>query len=403
MLNNTSYGTIYFGVDDDGEILGINNNEISVDKIKEKVNKIEPKIIPDINVIPLNESKSYITVEANENNIPYSYDGRYYIRNFSSTERASNDTLRKMLLSSSPDYLTFKKSPNQLLTFNSLSAYLLLHNNYFNHNKETYKSYKLLDNQGDFNYLAYLLSDQNKISIRIYRYGGTAKTKMISMTDYGNKCIIESIDEILINLKGINTTAVNLDNKNRKEQDLFIFQCVREAVVNAFAHNNWLMESPTIFIFSDRLEIVSYGGLPFGLELKNFYNGESKPVNIALLDILIKCKFAEHSGHGIPTIIKHYDKNVFKIKTESVNVTLPYSFVIQGKITSSKQKIKKINKNQELVYEFLKKNGDLTIAELSKKSKLSESGIKKIIKALQDKNLLERVGSQKTGHWHTKI
>lgn len=403
MLNNTSYGIIYFGVDDDGEILGIKNSEISIDKIKEKVNKIEPKIYPNIELLQIDNLKSYVKVEANENNGPYSYDGRYYVRNYTSTEKATNEILRKIILDSSPDYLTSKKSPIQLLTFNALSAYLQRYNHLFRNSIESYKTYKLLDNQNDFNYLAYLLSDQNDLSIRVYRFAGIKKTKMIKMDDFGHKCIIETIDEILTSLESINLTAVNLENKQRQEVRLFNYPCVKEATINAFAHNNWLKESPCIYIFDNRIEIHSQGGLPYNLKLKNFYNGESKPVNISLLDILIKVKFAEHSGHGVPTIIEGYGKNVFAIEDDSITVNIPFSYMAEETLLPIIKNIQELNSNQLKVYTLLQKNGNLTISQLSKKLKLSESGIKKILKKLQDMNLLERVGSQKTGHWHIRI
>jgi len=43
-------------------------------------------------------------------------------------------------------------------------------------------------------------------------------------------------------------------------------------------------------------------------------------------------------------------------------------------------------------------NSLMTIEELCEKTKLSESGVKKIIKKLKDENLLLRVGSLKGGH-----
>jgi ATP-dependent DNA helicase RecG len=56
--------------------------------------------------------------------------------------------------------------------------------------------------------------------------------------------------------------------------------------INACLHNEWTnMVPPSIFIYDDRLEIVSYGSLPFDLSLDEFFSETSKPVNRALMII----------------------------------------------------------------------------------------------------------------------
>ena len=59
-------------------------------------------------------------------------------------------------------------------------------------------------------------------------------------------------------------------------------------------------------------------------------------------------------------------------------------------------------KSNQKILSLIKKNNDITISELSDKSKLSQSGVKKILKKLKDDNVLMRVGSLKGGHWEIK-
>ncbi len=66
-----------------------------------------------------------------------------------------------------------------------------------------------------------------------------------------------------------------------------------------------------------------------------------------------------------------------------------------------KESKKSDQKSDQKIIEQIKKNNKITIKELSEKTKLSESGVKKIIKKLKEKNLLIRVGSLKGGHWET--
>ena len=66
---------------------------------------------------------------------------------------------------------------------------------------------------------------------------------------------------------------------------------------------------------------------------------------------------------------------------------------------SSKSNYKSNQKSNQKIISLIKKNSLITIKELCEKTKLSESGVKKVIKKLKDENLLMRVGGLKGGHW----
>lgn len=61
------------------------------------------------------------------------------------------------------------------------------------------------------------------------------------------------------------------------------------------------------------------------------------------------------------------------------------------------------NKSAQKVLMLLYENGNLTRDELSERTGLSLGGIKKIINSLRENGLIERVGSNKTGHWKVKV
>ena len=53
--------------------------------------KIEPRIYADIQEQTDDNGKKYIKITVSGLDIPYSFDGRYYLRNVSADEQASND------------------------------------------------------------------------------------------------------------------------------------------------------------------------------------------------------------------------------------------------------------------------------------------------------------------------
>jgi predicted HTH transcriptional regulator len=59
-------------------------------------------------------------------------------------------------------------------------------------------------------------------------------------------------------------------------------------------------------------------------------------------------------------------------------------------------------KSNQKILSLIKKDNKITIKQICEKTKLSESGVKKVIKKLKDEEKLVRVGSLKGGHWEVK-
>ena len=107
MLNKHGEGNVYFGVSDNGDVIGMDIGKDTLMDIRNRIrDRIEPRIYADIKDYTDDNGKKYIKVSAKGTDIPYSYDGRYYVRNVSADEQASNDILRKMLASSDADMFT---------------------------------------------------------------------------------------------------------------------------------------------------------------------------------------------------------------------------------------------------------------------------------------------------------
>ncbi len=83
MLNKHGEGTVYFGVKNNGEVIGQKDlNENTLRDVSRKIAEwIKPQIIPNI-ALELIDDKKVIKVFAKGNNIPYSAFGTYYSRSF---------------------------------------------------------------------------------------------------------------------------------------------------------------------------------------------------------------------------------------------------------------------------------------------------------------------------------
>ena len=107
MLNRNGKGTVYFGVDDNGMV----NKKITVGKntfsdIRNRSREmIDPQVVLKIEEHKNEEGNTYISVYANGHDIPYSFDGKFYIRTGDADEKISTNILRKMLLRGETDIL----------------------------------------------------------------------------------------------------------------------------------------------------------------------------------------------------------------------------------------------------------------------------------------------------------
>jgi ATP-dependent DNA helicase RecG len=59
----------------------------------------------------------------------------------------------------------------------------------------------------------------------------------------------------------------------------------------------------------------------------------------------------------------------------------------------------KLGDKQKLILEFIRKNPQISLAQLSKNVKISQTAIENNIKKLKQKGILTRIGPAKGGHW----
>lgn len=128
------------------------------------------------------------------------------------------------------------------------------------------KNEELLDEDGNYNIQAELLADENRFSIKVVRFEGNDKgTKILLRNEYGYQYLIAAMKNAqnfcaeVVN----QTKTVFHENGYREDVPLFDKGAFREAWYNACLHNDWVDGTPpAIYIFNNRLEIISTGGLP---------------------------------------------------------------------------------------------------------------------------------------------
>ena len=255
----------------------------------------------------------------------------------------------------------------------------------------------MLTKKGTFNYLADILADNNNVSIKVVRFKGKDKMEMVSRNEFGFKCLLLSMKSAYDYVAALDEVRVDLNTDMiRKEFQLSDLAVFDEAWTNACLHNKWIKNvPPAIYIFDDRIEIVSTGGLPYDFSEDEFFAGISRPVNIGLQRIMGRLGMVEQTGHGVLKIVGTYGKQVFDIAENHITVTIPFAFVPSFKQTSYDG----LTISEKKVLAAIKNNPTATIAVLSDITKIGKTRLSEIIRKLKGTNRIGRIGKTKGGYW----
>jgi ATP-dependent DNA helicase RecG len=96
--------------------------------------------------------------------------------------------------------------------------------------------------------------------------------------------------------------ATTLDGARRIERPVYPPEVLREGIVNALIHRDYLLTSTDIelAIYKDRLEIISPGRLPNGITPERMRTGCRAARNQLLKDVMRDYGYLEHMGMGVP-------------------------------------------------------------------------------------------------------
>ena len=334
-LNHRDGGAIYIGIDDKThKSVDIGNIDSLQLKIKDRIkNNINPSTMGLFDVIVENiDHKDIIKIIiASGSEKPYylSKNGMSpkgcYIRVGSASEPMSTKMIESLFSRRVRNSISNIMSINQNLNFEQLKIYysetLLKLNDKFAQNLE------LLTADGKYNYAAYLLADNNGLSIKVAKYAGLDRVDLIENEEYGYCCLVKATKSVLEKLKIENRTFTRITASKREEKRLLNEVAVREAVINAIIHNDYTHEIPPKFeLFTDRLEITSAGRIPAGFDLEEFFMGYSVPQNKVLMRVFRDLDLVEHMGSGIPRILRHYSKTVYQFSKNFISVKCNLKF-----------------------------------------------------------------------------
>lgn len=409
-LNSKDGGNIYIGVADNGKIIGLNGNiDLLQRKIKDRIiSNIEPSVLGlfDIEVLETDNKKYLNIIVARGLEKPYHLKGMgmtpdsCFIRIGSSNERMDEHLINKLFRERTKNSLKNIVSPNQNLTFRDLKIYYTEKG--FDVGENFEKQLDLYTADGKYNYVAYLLADENRVSIKVAKYAGTDVDELIENYEFGYCSLVKATHRVLEKFITENKIFAKITYPERKEQPMYDYKAVREVIINAIVHNDWSNEYPPKFeFFSDRLEVSSFGGIQNEFTEEEFLQGYSAPKNPELMRVFKDLELVEHLGTGIRRILKRYDKSIYRFFPHFIIVSIKYN---ENNFKYNNQNINvmpylNLTKVQEGIISLIEDRPSITQEEMAKLLGVTSRTIRNHIKYLVDKEYIIRIGADKNGKW----
>lgn len=194
-----------------------------------------------------------------------------------------------------------------------------------------------------------------------------------------------------------------------------------ELLVNALVHRDYLVSAPIrLFIYDNRIEIISPGHLPNNMTVEKMLTGNSNIRNPILASYVAQGFLPYHGlGSGVGRALdgwplidfsNDHDKCLFTATVHRKPVSeldiMEFSPTVSGKTEEMSLKTDGMSgKTGEmsgkivLIIRAIKTNPKVTIPELATTLGIVERSVKRYLQKLQREGFIRRVGPDKGGHW----
>ena len=212
--------------------------------------------------------------------------------------------------------------------------------------------------------------------------------------------LLKSVYNVLDYLDNFNMPAIKITYPKRVEKYLIDKTALREAVINAIVHNDYVRGgSPLFEIYDDRINIVSYGGLVGGLTEEEFFSGCLMPRNRELMRVFRDMELVENFGFGMHRILQAYDRSIFKISENFVMTEFKYNEEVmkQVRIPVGSDKNEPVNKPVKFkkatqqVLECLQRKSNITIDAMVEEIGIARETVKLALKTYAERDSYEEL------------
>lgn len=410
ILNKRQAGSLYFGVNNSGDVIGMNVGKKTESDIASKIsNTIEPSFEFEINTKDDSEGKNFIEINFHGDSRPYKCKGIYYYRNGERSEIMPTFILEKFILQRQKDYSTWENEVSSSTIEgidDELVKKVMETGNESNKIKHPYvntldslKYLHLLSKEGNVNNAGEVLFSKNEpINIRLATYGGGDETVCIDMSRaYGNIfTLIERSYEYVLSKLNYSFKKVDGELKRQTLSEIPSL-AIRELILNIFAHSNYALPiEPSVSIFSNRISFFSPGVFPVNATPEEFARKEIDPIdkNAKILKTLYISNYIEHFGTGFTTIFEKLSENKLSYEYKDKRNGFEFAIFRKGEYVIDDE-----DSDYAKVLSLIRQDNYIKIDSIASLIGKSRPTVSRIIAALQENGKLTKTGPNKNVKW----
>lgn len=407
---NTKGGTLYIGVRNDGSIVGVEN----ADRVTLQLNNmIWDSIKPDVtmfvhyNTQRIADKDIVVVTIQKGTDRPYYLSSKgltpsgVYVRNGTSSDPASDAAIRKMIKETDGDSFESMRSLEQNLSFDAAKGQFEKQNIPFDPAKM--QTLGMVTADGIYTNIALLLSDQCTSTIKAAAFAGNDKGTFQDRREFGGS-LFQQMEELYSYLDMRNQTKATFDGLYRIDTRDYPEEALRETLLNSLVHRDYSFSASTLVsVYHDRIEFVSVGGLPTGIELDDIMLGLSVCRNPKLAAVFYRLQLIEAYGTGMPKIMKAYAESKVKPKIEvssnAFKITLPNRNAVANKAGAPAGEPKS---GEKLILDFIGSNGYIVRSDVDQLLDVSQSTANRILKNMVAEGLIYQDGNGRRTKYRRK-
>ncbi len=397
---NTDGGMIKVGVDDNGNVVGMDDIDETYNQI---TNGIRDAIMPDVTMFVKYtlEDNGVIKIMVSEGSAkPYYLKAKglkpsgVYTRQGASCVPASYEQIRQMIKEADGDVFEEMRSIQQELTFHSAADAFDRY-----HVKFEEKKYRVLGitdlSKSLYTNLALLLSDQCQHTIKVAVFADMENTAFRDSREFSGS-VLKQLDDTFTYLRLCNKTLATFKGLERIECPDYPEEAVREVLLNAIVHRDYSFSGSTIININDReMEFISIGGLLYGLSADDIRSGISQPRNKNLAELFHRLHLIEAYGTGIRKIYKLYHQCAaqprIEVTANTFKMILPnMNYRDAGNPLS--EAVPVLSEQKRRILAYVENNGTITEREIGEILDVRRTRAYTLAKQMCDEGLLDCVG-----------
>ena len=311
-----------------------------------------------------------------------------YVRSGTSADPASDTAIRRMIKETDGDSFEAARSLAQDLTFKSAAAEFERHGVGFDQPKM--KTLGIVTQDGIYSNLGLLLSDQCPATIKAATFSGVDQRFFQDRREFDGS-LFSQMNDLYDYLELRNRTKASFDGLYRIDKKDYPEEAVREAMMNCLVHRDYSYSASTLVsVYDDRIEFVSIGGLPSGVEMDDIMLGFSVCRNPKLAAVFYRLKLIEAYGTGIPKIMRVYEgsglKPVIETTSNAFKITLPNrnAAALAAKVPTGEE---------ETVIGYIREHGSITRKETDALLNVSQTTSSRILRRMAENGLIRHEGA----------